>query len=335
MLSHSPISTELDNTTDIGPEKFSVFAVIVTYDPELQILEESIKSICSQTDRLIIVDNGSKPNITTWLDSKHQIYGFELICCQENLGIGKGFNIGIEWSIQNNCTHVLLLDQDSIPAPDMVSNLIHSYIYLDQRKILLAAIGPAYINKSTGDGSYFVQFGFLGLKRIFCPQYGSHTLIPVDFLISSGSLIPKEAILKIGKMDEALFIDHVDTDWFMRARSMGYKSFGSCDAVMTHCLGDKTLRIWLWRWRNIAFRSPIRHYYMFRNSVLLAKKKYTPKKWLLNRIFYLLGLFFLFSLISPPRFQNIVLIMKGVKDGILGRSGKYSKDIKSKNLSNP
>ena len=43
-------------------------------------------------------------------------------------------------------------------------------------------------------------------------------------LISSGCLIPLSAIDTIGEMDEELFIDHVDTDWFLRAKSLAHES---------------------------------------------------------------------------------------------------------------
>ena len=61
-------------------------------------------------------------------------------------------------------------------------------------------------------------------------------------------------------MEEALFIDQVDTEWCLRARSMGYRVFGACGAILEHRLGEAYYRIWFGRWRQLPRHKPFRYY---------------------------------------------------------------------------
>jgi len=72
-----------------------------------------------------------------------------------------------------------------------------------------------------------------------------------DFLLSSGSLVPLDVIDKVGGMEEELFIDQVDTEWCLRARSMGYRVFGAFGAILEHRLGEAHARAWFDRWPHL------------------------------------------------------------------------------------
>jgi len=62
-------------------------------------------------------------------------------------------------------------------------------------------------------------------------------MIETDYVVSSGALIPLAVLDQVGMMDESLFIDYVDSEWGLRAKSRGHLSFGICAAQMVHCLG--------------------------------------------------------------------------------------------------
>jgi rhamnosyltransferase len=123
-------------------------------------------------------------------------------------------------------------------------------------------------------------------------------------------------------MEEQLFIDHVDTEWFLRARARGFKAFGVCDAVMSHSLGSRTLRVWLGRWRHVPGHSPLRHYYIFRNSILLYRRPYAPGKWICNDVVRLLFMLAYYPLRTPPRLEHLRMMLRGAWDGLRGRAGK-------------
>ena len=145
-------------------------------------------------------------------------------------------------------------------------------------------------------------------------------------LISSGCLIPLSVIDTIGEMDEDFFIDHIDTDWFLRAKSLGWQSYGVCDAVMEHTLGEKTFRVWWGRWRYLPLHQPFRYYYIYRNSLLLYRRKYPDLFWKQADIIRLVMMFLIFSFFGNQKLSNLRMILRGIKDGIAGKTGPLDID---------
>ena len=294
-----------------------VGAVIVIYFPDQEILDRLLQSLAVQVDYMAVVDNGASESTRTFLQGlAAETTSLEILCQWQNVGVAAAHNIGIDRLRIKGCTHVLLLDQDSIPASDMVEKLLQACLKLEAQGIRVAAVGPGYRDPRTDHASFFVRFGWLRFKRIYCDQL-DNLPIPVDFLISSGSLIPLATLDQVGGMDEWLFIDHVDTEWFLRAASLGYRAYGMGAARMEHSLGKGTaIRLWLGRWRHIAIHSPLRHYYMFRNSLLLYRRNYAPWKWIFSDSIRLVLTFFFFLMVSPDRFEQGRMMLKGLRDGI-------------------
>ena len=113
------LSKRYMTTTDSGEQDFSVTAVIVTYNPDLEILTNIFEVLDTQVDSVFVVDNCSSNQAQT---GKLCI---DVGYCplSANLGLGKAHNLGIEYARKRGSSHVLLLDQDSLPDPDMVDHL--------------------------------------------------------------------------------------------------------------------------------------------------------------------------------------------------------------------
>lgn len=300
-------------------------AIIVSYEPNPDSLTALVRRVMPQVERLLVVDNGSSASKLARLRADAQSLGIALTELGENRGIATAHNVGFAWLRGQSCTHALLLDQDSLPAEDMVEHLKSALQSLYQAGEKVAAVGPRYVDPLSGHSSFFVRIGPLRFQKVYCSANQKNP-IPVDFLISSGSLVPLMAIDVVGEMEDALFIDHVDTEWFLRATMHDLRAFGVCDAVMHHSLGDSTLSIWIGRWRQIAVHSPLRHYYTFRNSVLLYRRRYAPWRWIAGDLHRLLGMLIIFSLRSPERFKHIKMMLKGLWHGLNNVSGKYEPD---------
>lgn len=301
-----------------------VLCVVVTYNPEISALKRSLDAIIEQGSQPLIVDNASS-NVAAIRElcasnslSDPAVGILEL---EVNRGLGVAHNQGIAHARVHGFSHVLLLDQDSTPLKGMVSSLVSA----SQRKEeqgLLSAVGATYLNADNGSESFFVRFGALKFKRFYCSEKDQDGCVKADFLISSGSLISLSSIDAIGEMDEELFIDHVDTEWFLRARSKGYAAYGVCDAVMQHGLGESTHQINLGgRQRNVPQHNPFRYYYIFRNSVLLYKRGYASLVWKWNDLQRLGMIIVMFGLLKAPRRANLKMIGKGIWHGIKGVTG--------------
>ncbi len=300
------------------PVKREVVAIVVAYNPELEALIKAVTALHQQGCKVVVVDNGSK-NAADISESLAHANSTHLLTQQQNLGLGAAHNLGIEYARSLDADFVLIMDQDSLPLNGMVDELIAVHL-AESKHAQVSAVGTTYLNSDNGSKSFFVRFGGLKFQRHYCSDCTQS--IEADFLISSGSLISLSAIEEIGLMDEALFIDHVDTEWFLRARSMGFKAFGSCRALMQHGLGENTHKVNIGgRQRNVPQHKPFRYYYIFRNSVLLYKRSYASTLWKWNDVQRLALIMIMFGLLKAPRRRNMSMMLKGIYHGLIGKQG--------------
>ncbi|MBL4671928.1 MAG: glycosyltransferase family 2 protein [Arenicella sp.] len=299
-----------------------VLAVVVSYNPDGGMLSAALQELLKQGCDVAVIDNGSN-NLNDVEDLISAIASDKLVLLSQssNRGLGAAHNIGIKQAKAGDYNYLLIMDQDSLPLEGMVDKLVVAH----KAKSLVAqvsAVGVSYLNVDNGSESFFVRFGALKFARHYCRDKDSDGCIEADFLISSGSLISVQAIESIGEMDEGLFIDHVDTEWFLRARHKGYMAYGACDAVMRHGLGENTHTVSFGgRQRNVPQHKSFRYYYIFRNSIILYKRGYTSGLWKWNDIQRLAMIGVMFGLVKTPRRANAAMMLKGIWHGLLGRQG--------------
>lgn len=294
-------------------EKSKVCAVLVSYNPDLKELESNLLLIINQVEKIFVVDNSELPlniNEITKISTK-----IEWISIGENKGIGAAQNIGISSALNQNFDAVLILDQDSTPPPNMVEGLVSGIIDLKEQGNNPACIGPEVFNKNSKEAYTPLLNKGVSFDSVY---------IEKDSMISSGTLIPTDALREIGLMDEELFIDLVDFEWCWRAQKMGYGCYVTKNVRMGHMVGQKNIT--LMGVYTLLVPSPIRHYYQFRNSLLLMKRNYVPTYWkfrtVIERIIDLIAYPFFIS----PRSVRLRYIMKGLKDGVSGKKGKLIND---------
>lgn len=297
-----------------------VIAIVVTYQPDSKALYALLDALQNQVAAIVVVDNASDIFITKQLQQYQNLHCIRL---SSNEGIGKAQNIGIQWARSQNASHILLCDQDSVPQHDMLDALLSAEKDALAAGVNVAAVGPRYHDPVNNSLSGFVIFKRLHFSRVSCQPNQSY--IPCAFVIASGCLIRMSCIEHIGDMDESLFIDHVDTDWCLRAQALNYQIIGACNAIMQHDLGESRVSIdLLGRRRQISVHQPYRQYYVLRNSILLYQRAYTSWRWIGGDLIRLVQRFVFFSLFEGSRWQNFKMMLKGIKDGLLKRTGKLA-----------
>ncbi len=297
------------------PSHQSVCGIIVTYNPDVDALERLITAILPQLTNLVIVDNGSVGNLREWLSAKYQDVKF--ISLGENLGIAKAQNVGIESSKEFNIRYVLLLDQDSIPAPDMVQVLMSAIEKKENSGTRVACAGPRYSDPRQENALPFIRT--IGLRLHRHRQSKPYEIVDVDYLIASGCLIPQKTLDAVGVMQEELFIDYVDIEWGLRAQKKGYQSLGVCAAYMEHQLGDEPV---FFGGRRVPVHSPLRHYYHFRNAIWLYRQTWLCTNWKVVDALRLIRKFVFYSLMTPPRLHHFGMMSLGIWHGFIGRMGR-------------
>ena len=303
-------------TTEVSAQ---VHAVVVTFNPERDVLLREFALLVSQVDKIWLVDNASSQSLADCVSVLPWAGKLELVQMSANLGLGAAQNAGIQLARAAGANHILILDQDSEPMPDMVDRLLAASERLQSSGVPVAAVAPVYADSATGPASGFVRLGWLDFKKQ--TALPGQEVVEADFVISSGSLIPVSVLDDIGPMDESLFIDHVDTEWCFRAQSKGYRLFGVPGARMVHTLGDRRSRIWFLRWRNVPYHSPFRYYYILRNSLLMQRRPYMPLKWRVAELIRCCRVVCSYGFFAPQRGACLRMMWRGIVHGLRGVSG--------------
>ena len=114
-------------------------------------------------------------------------------------------------------------------------------------------------------------------------------------------------------------IDNVDLKWSFRVRDRGYGLYGVCGAQMAHRLGDDRVR--LPGGASQVVHGPVRLYFIMRNRVALYRRPHTPRVWVAQDIPRVLLKLVIFTVLVGPRRRNAAMMLRGLFDGLRGRSG--------------
>lgn len=291
-----------------------IAAIVVTFQPGEEV-SDTIRALQPQVSTVLVVDNGSHPEELERLRGLGGVA--EFLRLDRNEGIAHAHNVGIARARELGATHVLLMDQDSLASPDMVAALLAAENRLLSEGLRVGAVGPVYHDHRLAKSWPFFRMSRFGVKAHAC---GDQDHVPCDFLISSGTLIRTSVVDDVGSMNEGYFLEHVDTEWSLRARYKGYALYGACNARMNHRLGDDTVAV-PFTGRRVQLYKPYRHYYLFRNALLLWREQHAPLPWKLNEIKRLLARLIFFPLFVAPRWQRLRYMLLGLWHGLHGRTG--------------
>ena len=289
-----------------------IAAVVVAFHPDLERLQEQFVALLPQVTCVVIVNNGTDNEVSIWAKQwpANQVHCISL---GHNMGIAHAQNQGIEWAISADANHVLLMDHDSVPATNMVAHLMSELAVLPRA----GAVGPFYSDdRRARSSSPFVRT--VGLRQIKLNCSASSPVLEVDHVIASGCLIPVAVLKNVGLMRADFFIDFVDIEWCLRARSLGYCIYGVCMAHLEHRLGDNPVHF---LGKYYPTHSPLRRYFQVRNSILLYREPWIPLNWKLASAFKMMLVVGFSIFVSIPKIQPLKCIISGFFHGLMGRSG--------------
>lgn len=289
----------------------------MTFNPDIRVFANLVAATRPQVAGLIVVDNGSTEESREKILELCRQAGVKITCLPSNQGLASALNKGVSRALSEGATDVLFLDHDSVPGDAMVAKMVDAKRTLAARGEIIGALGAKQIDARTGRVAPFVRFSMTGLKKQHCGD-SRNQVVPTDVLNSSGSLIPADALAVVGVMDEALFIDHVDTDWCLRAKAAGFRFYGVCGAALSHSLGDEVVQISFPVRRSVHVHSPSRLYFFVRNSVILYFRPYAPVRWWMPDAIKLVGLVMLYCAFIPKRREYLSAAWRGFRDGFLG-----------------
>lgn len=195
--------------------------VIVNYNGA-KFQNECIRSILEtgfSSLKIIVVDNGSTDGSMEMLDEFPE-GSVDKIFCNENFGVAKGNNIGIERSVALGCTHTLLLNNDTVLPKDFFERFLGELSEED-----LVAVPKIYFYDS--DILWYAGGAFSKFKcnsyHMFYRERENGQKIPdrCDYAPTCCMLIENSVFEKVGMMDENYFLYFDDTDFCFRLKLAG------------------------------------------------------------------------------------------------------------------
>ena len=283
-----------------------ISANIITFNPNVEVLQNAVNSLEHQVDKIIIINNS---DYDVLIKSSKVI----VVNLGGNFGIAKAQSIGMEKSFSEGADFVLQMDQDSEVPDGMVDKLLASYRYLESKGYNIGLIGPLDFDKITGH----VNKARLNKGKLVEERYSF-----VDSTLSSGSLIPKKAYLSIGGMYNDLFIDIVDHEYCWRLGASGFDVVRDNSVKLPHRIGNGKKKIL--GLISVGVPAPFRHYYAVRNTLFLMRKSYPPLKWKLTAIPKIMFKLLMYPFFLDHGASRFKFIIKGIIDGVTGKLGKYS-----------
>lgn len=285
-----------------------VYAVIVTYRPNLENVYKMLATLKAANVKACVVDN-SENSIS--LESTEDV---KLIALGDNLGIATAQNHGIAYCQKEGADKIIFFDQDSQFDQQFIHDLLSTF---EDPSVLVAA--PVFYDIDKGFGYKIVDIDRSGKRRKISPTEISAP-ITVSTVISSGMVASSSVFDQVGVLDEALFIDYVDTEWCLRCAANGILVTVNPQAKMYHAIGDRSIKLGPF---NIPVHSSLRRYYRVRNGFLLLRMSHIPKMLALREIIFGFVHQLIIVIKQPNKISYIKNYLKAVWHGILGKTGRY------------
>lgn len=293
----------------ITPSRDSTCAVIVTYHPD-EGFAERLTQVLTQLPLAIVVDNGSRPSSAEMLRGLANSPRVILVENPNNLGIAAALNQGIQLALRKGFEWVVTLDQDTRLHADCLPVLFDVHLQSGGGNVM---VGSNYWDVHRGRN--FVQCA--GTGAVFQER---------KTLITSGTLAPLSLFEQIGLFREDYFIDSVDHEFSLRARANGYRMFISCRPLMSHSIGAGVGHASPLRQFLPVNHSPVRKYFIARNSVATAKTYFFQEPlWSMRQGWRLLFEFASILLFEREKLRKATAFMVGVAHGFTGKMGSIEK----------
>lgn len=181
---------------------------------------------------VIVVDNASTDVTLKYISENYS--NIKVLPQKENLGFGKGNNIGISYALKNfSADYVYLLNQDAYLINNTIDDLINIHIEHSNYGIL----SPVHVTKDKKSldkkfEEYLTRDNDLIVADIL--QNKINTVYNVHFVNAAGWLISKDCLMNVGGFDPMFFLYGEDDNLCQRVLYHGYEIGVVSNTFMIH-----------------------------------------------------------------------------------------------------
>jgi len=262
-----------------------LIGIVVTYFPDLKLLDENLSKFINDIDELIIFDN-SPLDYRIKLQVISQKYNASIWGNGSNWGISVALNLCSRYAYKKGYTHMLTMDQDSI----------------------------------WDNFSRFKKFvEYQNNDNIFGPSINNHTneiLRSELHIITSGTIMPLNTLKRIGGYHELFKIDGIDNEVCDRARMYGYNVYSSSMGALKQTFGSQIYhKVGFFKFTVLQY-SPNRLYENIK-CLIITGRKYKQEKYNWTNKIIKLCVFNALKILffEKNRIKKMEAIFKGFRDG--------------------
>jgi GT2 family glycosyltransferase len=210
-----------------------IYTIIVTYNG-MKWLDRCLGSLRLSTLPVytIVVDNDSSDESANHIEKNFP--EVELIRSTENLGFGKGNNVGMKKALDENADYVFLLNQDAWIEPNTIEKLVEGH----QTNTEFGVLSPVHLNGTgTGLETKFAEYASPDNTPDYLSDLYMGTIkkmYQTKFVNAAAWLISKECLIKTGGFNPLFPHYGEDENYLQRVKFVGLKIGIVTKATIVH-----------------------------------------------------------------------------------------------------
>lgn len=267
----------------------------------------------------VVVDNSEHPSRN--FHDKLGAAGIEVLVNDNAGGLGGAYNKGIAHLSSKGCQVYFILDQDSELSDDYFDEMTQACSTIQHDAFIM---GPKIFDMNTERYLPTIEKLRVGSRMINFSRLRKPGLVQSMFVISAGSVISASAFEEIGPFREGFFLDHVDTEYCIRAVTKKVPIYVNTAPTMRIKIGRRLERRVFGKKKHVTDHPAYRRYYLMRNSVRIVALHGARRPGL--GFFNMAASWILLVIalaVETDRVRKVVAIWIGLVDGVLGRDGPF------------
>lgn len=264
---------------------------------------DSIYQMTYPNFQAVVVDNGSTDDAAARIAAAHPAAG--QIVNDDNLGFAAGANQGIDWALRRACDYVLVLNNDTVVAPDLLDRLVS----VAEAHPSIAIASPRILYFDEPERTWHLAARWH--RRLPMPVHvwwAETDIVEADFVSGCGMMLKRALLESAGGFNPSYFMYGEDVDLCLRAKAMGYRVVAVPGARMWHKVSTSAGKV-----------PAAKRYWQTRNQIWIYRRYESGvRRWLMSGYVLTKAMVDGIRLLAHGQGTEIRPLLRGVRDGLWG-----------------